>query len=61
MKCVCGYEYEEGYGDAETVGDEEFIRIDIKATRESSGWHGDLINVYIYACPKCGTLKCDLY
>ena len=62
MKCVCGYEHKEEYNNGITVavvGDEEFIYIDVKATRTSSGYYSDLIDVDFYACPKCGTLRCD--
>jgi len=64
MKCVCGYEYVKEYTNAKIeptviAGDEEFIEIDVKATRTSTGWHRDLIAVSVYCCPKCSTLRCD--
>ena len=62
VKCICGYEYKEEYCNGvpkPIVGDEEFIDIDVKATIESGGWHKGLTPVRFYACPKCGTLRCD--
>ena len=64
MKCVCGYEYtrdemdwiDEAYVDVEDAGDEKFLKLNITATI-NKGSYGDLEEVFIYACPKCGTLK----
>ena len=56
MKCVCGYEYDRAVlPDEVDDGDEPFIHIhsqlhihiDYDLQRE----------VYIYACPKCNTVK----
>jgi len=66
MKCLCGYEklhdWEENKNDKE-IGVQDFIRIDyfgqpfetdLKTNRE----HGDRYEYgYLYACPKCMTIK----
>lgn len=62
MKCVCGYEHERGLDNKgnlqeNLVGDKPFKRIYINSRftdiRDNE--------FYIYACPKCGTLKIGQY
>lgn len=58
MKCVCGYTYKIKHGetrkdpDVKLAGDEDFI--EIEGTFLTSGR-----DVYLYACPKCGTIRTD--
>lgn len=57
MECkACGYE--STYEDKKK---EKFIHVNVVATIESSDREGFFYDkkVYIYACPKCGTLKID--
>jgi len=61
MKCICGYEHENGIGeDGEwndfLKGDEEFINIENRFQRYIKGVN-EYREVYLYACPKCGTIK----
>jgi len=66
MKCLCGYEklhdWEENKNDKE-IGDQDFIRIDyfgqpfetdLKTNRQ---YDNKYEYGYLYACPKCMTVK----
>ena len=62
MKCLCGYEYEEEYQVFENVaikGDAAFIKIDghFTTTKEHDYNPSEMVNVSIYACPRCKTLR----
>lgn len=64
MKCVCGYEklYDWQTNDGKEIGDEDFIRIDcfgkpFETDKKESDYYGDYENGYMYACPKCMTVK----
>lgn len=68
MKCVCGYKHE-WYNyetdELESNGTKKFIKLknhNIEIENQNwDGWHGSYeVEVDIYACPKCGTLKIDV-
>jgi len=64
MKCyACEYEYEEDWtkevGTIVTKGDEKFITINGMFLVENSGWNGGKHEIYLYACPKCQTVRID--
>ncbi len=65
MKCVCGYERLQswqGPTDKE-IGEDDFILLEtavIKREKEYSCGYDDKEEVYLYACPKCGTVKIEL-
>jgi hypothetical protein len=56
MKCLCGYEYD---AMAKDDGENEpFVRISGSTfKRRSSRGYGHEQDVYLYACPKCDTIK----
>lgn len=60
LKCpACGYEYE--YKIAKNMlevikGDDDFIEIDGNFTIKSQS-NGQLERVFLFACPKCGSIK----
>lgn len=60
MKCICGYENKDGFVNGEWVkniiGDEEFIKIEGSTFKKSIGIF-ETKEIYLYACPKCGTVK----
>jgi hypothetical protein len=68
MKCVCGYEYREGYipeinkdGDSKrwgiVMGNEDFLFLSY--VQPVCGEHGG--ETYkVWACPKCGTIKIEV-
>ena len=66
MKCVCGYERESGIGpdgkwNDNLKGNEDFITIrgsTFKIWDRSRGYCNE-VEVYLYACPKCGTVRMD--
>lgn len=51
MKCVCGYSRIKKFG----VGDEEFLKMEEHTQLSEDGF--DLLHIYFYCCPKCGTVK----
>lgn len=68
MKCVCGYYHLKKYqiedlDDAfkeEAVknnGEKEFIALNVTCTRE--GEYYSVRPIYLYACPKCGTIRME--
>lgn len=63
MKCVCGYEHETVWLPKQKYvkiikGDEEFKEIEgTFLMDEGDYFHKRTVQVGIYACPKCGTLK----
>lgn len=65
MKCgACNYLYEEEWNreDSEMVikeGDDEFITIHGVFLVDNSGWHKGKHEVYLFACPKCGTIRIE--
>lgn len=65
MKCVCGYEHQEGLDDkgdwqSNLVGDSEFIKITGSTFKVSTGNLGDHHeDVRLYACPKCHTVRME--
>ena len=64
MKCACGYEYKTEWDSEKrksvvVCGCSEFIKINVTATREGDGYHREIIPVYVYCCPECGTLRRD--
>lgn len=67
MKCICGYEKVEHWrtDDGIGIGDEDFITIDcfgkpFETSKRKNNWNGDCETTYLYACPKCGTVKMDI-
>lgn len=61
MKCVCGYEHEGGVDEKGNwnnylKGDKEFIRITGSTFKipDDGSYHRE---VYLFACPKCSTVK----
>ena len=67
MKCVCGYEHQQGLDDTgkwqdHLVGDKEFLKIYGSTFKISTGHWGDYDEeVKLYACPKCDTVKMERY
>ena len=68
MKCaVCKYEFEEGIGNKNDwvvlKGDDEFINIEGHFTRIKRYEYkpDEREKVNLYACPKCGTVKIDIF
>jgi acetone carboxylase gamma subunit len=63
MKCVCGYEHQFGLNDKgnwqdDLVGDKEFIKITGSTFRITPySWSSDKVDVRLYACPECGTVR----
>jgi hypothetical protein len=62
MKCICGYEHQSGFDDGEwkenIIGDERFIKVDgVIFMRDMHTNEED--RVYLYACPKCGTVRME--
>ena len=64
MKCkVCGHEkgrewVEDEYKEVNPE-DKDFVQINGKFTVKSSGYHQQLEEVYLYACPICKTVILD--
>jgi len=61
MKCVCGYEHtggvdENGKYKDHLVGDKVFAKIEGSTFKRYLGM-GETEEIYLYACPKCGTIK----
>ena len=70
MKCICGYEHDtvrdsEKHDYVTTVGDVEFLALEIVAERKKShNYGGDTIEpqrTFFYACPKCGTIRASMH
>jgi hypothetical protein len=64
MKCLCGYEHESGLDkDANykenLLGDEPFSRIQGSTFKKYLGM-GETNEIYLYICPKCGTIKTEI-
>ncbi len=64
MKCLCGYEYETNYECGETVvikGDAAFIEIEghFTTTIRHDYNPSEMVNISIYACPRCKALRTD--
>jgi hypothetical protein len=58
MKCLCGYEHVWGLDDAgnwkdHLIGDKRFILVNKGFVEEN----GDITQRFLYACPKCYTVK----
>ena len=61
MKCaVCGYRYKENEnGKTESDGDEAFIQLINSFHRKTE--EGSLDEVYLFACPSCGTARIQIW
>lgn len=65
MKCVCGYEHQTKWNQelefGETVvGDKPFEEIRGNFTRIARDTYSrHIVDVTLYACPKCGTIRMD--
>lgn len=64
MKCsACQYEYEEEWkrgGDYIVIkGDDRFIVISGTFLVERGGWDAGKKEIYLFACPKCKTVKIE--
>lgn len=60
MDCVCGYTTElepQRWGEREKPKPKPFAELGEMETQGE--WFADKINLDVYACPKCGTLKVD--
>lgn len=58
MKCICGYEHEAGIDEQgnwqeHLKGDKRFILVNKLLMEED----GDVQTMFLYACPKCYTVK----
>jgi hypothetical protein len=64
MKCLCGYEHESGLDEdanykENLLGDEPFSRIQGSTFKKYLGM-GETNEIYLYICPKCGTIKTEI-
>ena len=60
MKCICGYEYDKDYIDpSKTIGDKEFKLITLSGHKftiaSDNSW--DDVDLGLYMCPKCQTIR----
>lgn len=66
MKCLCGYEHQDGINDKgdwqkNLIGDTAFIRIDGSILRaKTNSYFSEYKDVSLFACPKCGTVQMEL-
>lgn len=71
MICLCGYEQIIGFEEAEERrtldpdfknGDESFHRSQVERVFKigNAPWVDNTEDKYLYACPKCGTVKIEL-
>jgi len=65
-KCTaCGYEHEEEWDTkakvyTTTIGDEKFLAIETMARIKPEHSWDHSRDCYMYACPKCGTVKVEV-
>jgi ABC-type ATPase with predicted acetyltransferase domain len=59
---ACNYEYKYDYCDSTAIkGDEEFIKINGYFTRDLRyEYASETVQVYLYGCPKCGSVVINL-